>query len=363
MSWQDIMRRVLPPIGGVVPHVTSSYGATDRPINSTNPHEGIDFNYKVPGQRGINLAHPALRSPVTGVVTNAGEGTAGRIAIRDANGFTHEILHSHKQHVVVGAPVVAGQLIGAMGNTGVNRKDPKKGPHHVHYQLKDPADHITNPGAYWDQQDPIDPNPAPPAYLGDYQQYLDGLGVNRPGSSRDSAAARARSLANPASIGGSSSGPFGTDGQFVPGSATSSRPLYETRSFSAPSEEAVPADTGKEIRRLVRMPTRTQDLAGFDPNAPAPLPNEIPPADRSVSFDDRFGSWSSSPGVNAPLAPNQPVAPPPQAGRPLGLLTGKPMPDYPFPPTIFGFPGRSIAPGDEGWAWGLVRRAEWDKKR
>jgi hypothetical protein len=39
------------------------------------------------------------------------------------------------------------------------------------------------------------------------------------------------------------------------------------------------------------------------------------------------------------------------------------MPDYPFPPTIFGFPGRSVAPGDEDFIWGLVRRAEWDKKR
>ena len=26
MSWEDIMRRVLPPIGGVSPHITSRYG-------------------------------------------------------------------------------------------------------------------------------------------------------------------------------------------------------------------------------------------------------------------------------------------------------------------------------------------------
>src|SRR5205814_590545 len=108
MSWQDIMRRVLPPIGGVPPHPTSAYGATNRPPNSTNPHRGVDFKYEVPGQKGINLAHPALRSPIDGVVTNAGQGTDGRIAIRDANGFTHEILHSYTRQVAVGDPVVAG---------------------------------------------------------------------------------------------------------------------------------------------------------------------------------------------------------------------------------------------------------------
>lgn len=145
MSWQNIMLRMLPPIGGVPPHITSSYGATDRPPDSTNPHEGIDFNYKVPGQRGINLAHPAICSPVTGIVTNAGEGTAGRIAVRDSTGFIHEILHSHRQHVRIGDPVVAGQLIGTMGNTGVNRKKPEKGPHHVHYQLRDRTGKIIDP--------------------------------------------------------------------------------------------------------------------------------------------------------------------------------------------------------------------------
>jgi hypothetical protein len=38
------------------------------------------------------------------------------------------------------------------------------------------------------------------------------------------------------------------------------------------------------------------------------------------------------------------------------------MPDYPFPPTVFGFPGRSIAPGEKDWVWGLIERPEWEKK-
>ena len=138
MSWQDIMRRVLTPIGGVGPHITSRYGEVEgRPPGSTKPHRGVDFNYNVSGPKGINLANPALRSPVTGIVTQADEGRYGTIAIRDANGYSHEILNGHSRHVSVGDPVVAGQLIGTMGNTGVTN-DPKKG-NHVHYQLKDSA--------------------------------------------------------------------------------------------------------------------------------------------------------------------------------------------------------------------------------
>jgi murein DD-endopeptidase MepM/ murein hydrolase activator NlpD len=175
MSWQDIMRRVLSPTGGIEPHITSRYGEVEgRPPGSTKPHRGVDFNYDVPGQNGINLANPALRSPVTGIVTQAGEGKYGTIAIRDPNGFSHELLHSHSRYVTVGDPVVAGQLIGRMGNTGVTN-DPRKG-NHVHYQLKDSSGTIIDPSAFWDQQGPADPNPAPPVYLGEYQQYLRGLG-------------------------------------------------------------------------------------------------------------------------------------------------------------------------------------------
>lgn len=148
----------------------------------------------------------------------------------------------------------------------------------------------------------------------------------------------------------------------MPGSATSSRPLYETRSFTVPSEEVAPRDIGKEVRRLVRLPTGKPDLAGYDPNAPAPLPNEISPAGRRTSFDDRFGNWSSFSGASAPLAPDQPIAPPQQSSRPLGIVTGKPMPNYPFPPPIFGFPAEMSRSGDEDWVWSLLRLSEWDKK-
>jgi hypothetical protein len=87
------------------------------------------------------------------------------------------------------------------------------------------------------------------------------------------------------------------------------------------------------------------------------VPNELPRDGGLTSFDERFGNWVSSSGVNAPLAPNQQVVPPPQTGRPLGLITGLPMPDYLFPLPI---PSNT---GNEDWAWSLLRRPEWDKKR
>lgn len=59
-----------------------------------------------------------------------------------------------------------------------------------------------------------------------------------------------------APIGASAFRPFGIGGQFVPGSVSSSRPLYEARSFVAPLEKLASADTGKEVRRLVRLPIR-----------------------------------------------------------------------------------------------------------
>jgi hypothetical protein len=355
-----MMRRVLPPIDGVMPDITSRYGEVEgRPKNSTKPHRGVDFNYW--GVAKLNRSNPAMRAPVTGIVTRADKGGFGTIAIRDADGFSHEILHSRAQHVTVGDPVVAGQLIGTMGNTGLKVKDPKDA-NHAHYQLKDPTGKVIDPSAYWDQRESFDPNPVPPTFLNEHQRYLRIFEANPSTSANQPTAPDATSFPSAERTGVSASAPFGTRGQFVPGSATSSRPLYETRSFVEPAEDVAPRDAGKEVRRLVRLPASKPDLAGYDPNAPTPLPNAISPVDSSATFDDRFSNWTSSSGVSAPVAPNQPIAPSPPAGRPPGLVTGEPMPDYPFPPTIFGFPGRSTTSGDEDFFWGLARSAQWNKK-
>lgn len=246
MSWQDIMQRVLPPIGRVSPHITSPYGEEQgRPLGSSRPHRAVDFNY-FGGQTGINLKHPALRSPVAGIVTKAGQDKFGTIAIRDANGFSHEILHTHSRHVTVGDPVAAGQLIGAMGNIGT--VDPNH-QYHAHYQLKDPAGNTINPSAFWDRQGPTDPNPGPPAYLQEYQQYLKHFGT-----SADNGFSNA------------------------PGAA------------SGPSTPFVPPGDALSSDRSESFGVRFGDWAS-SPAASLPPP----PSDPLESFGNRFGNWGSAP--------------------------------------------------------------------
>jgi hypothetical protein len=161
---------MLPPADGFQPHTTSPYGAI-RGVG-TSPHRGVDANYHVGpnGQQGLNLRHPALRSPIDGIVTNAGEGSAGRIAIRDADGVSHELLHTQRQYVSIGDRVVAGQMVGTMGNMGVREKYVEGGDHHLHYQLIDAAGRRLDPQAYWKQREV--PAPSPPAYVSEHQRYL-----------------------------------------------------------------------------------------------------------------------------------------------------------------------------------------------
>ncbi len=124
---------------------------------------------------GFKLFSDKIETPGDGLIIFRGMKDYGTIAIRDANGFSHEILHTHARHVAVGDPVAAGQLIGTMGNTGVEKRKIESGASHVHYQLKDPSGNVINPSAFWDQEGPVDPNPAPPGYLDEYQRYLRGL--------------------------------------------------------------------------------------------------------------------------------------------------------------------------------------------
>jgi hypothetical protein len=373
------MQRVLQPIeqptkfAGSRPDVTSPYGDTkNRPRGSSNPHGGVDFNYRVGKYaRLLNLSHPALRSPVTGIVTNAGEGTVGRIAIRDANGFSHEILHTYTRHVSVGDPVVAGQLIGTMGETGVKHQDPTVRADHVHYQLKDPAGNTIDPTAFFDQQGPVDPNPAPPAYLDDYQRYLQLPNQALPPD-------RSNSFDN--RFGNWPPAPF-----VSPPDATM---------FGAPSP---PANSDNNVRVLRSRVVGKSDASRFDRENPAVRftpPNEVRSPGPPASFADRFGDWPSFSAGGAPSSPNQPVppaedgsskrgdagsirvltsrvvplngvgnagptpagfsnqpAPIPQAGRPLGLFTGQPMSDNPLSPLIWDFITKPRTPGDDEEDW------------
>lgn len=113
---------------------------------------------------------------------------------------------------------------------------------------------------------------------------------------------------NPAPMDSSISGPFGTGGQFAPGSATSPRPVYEKRS-SAPSDASSSdvVDNGQPIRRLVRLPGTGTAQTAFDVRAPA-VPfvprTAIPDPGRPATFDERFGSHTGQLMANPPLPPS-----------------------------------------------------------
>ena len=147
-SFNDVMHVMMPPQNGVVPHMTSDYGPRTLYGRRDN-HGGVDFNF-VGGQSGLNLRHPEVRSPVSGVVVyGTGQGTYGTVKIRDDQGNTHEILHLDSRSVRVTDPptrVQAGDPIGTMGNT--NPDNPRMAQH-VHYQIKDSSGRTIDPERFW----------------------------------------------------------------------------------------------------------------------------------------------------------------------------------------------------------------------
>lgn len=148
-NFNDIMRTMLPPQNGVAPHITSDYG--QRTLNGRPDHHGgVDFNY-VGGQAGINLRHPTVRSPVSGVVVyGAGQGSYGTVKIRDDQGNVHEILHLDSRSVRVTDPptrVNAGDPIGTMGGRGPRGEG--QYAQHVHYQIRDAQGRVVDPERFW----------------------------------------------------------------------------------------------------------------------------------------------------------------------------------------------------------------------
>lgn len=165
-SFDDTMRTMLPSQNGTDPHVTSHFG--HRMLHGhDDSHGGVDFNY-TGGQSGRNLEHPVLRSPVSGTVEYGdGQGQYGTVKIRDDQGNLHEILHMDSRSVRVTDPptrIEAGDPIGTMGGRGPD--GPGHYPQHVHYQIRDPQGHLTDPEAFWNNrqrtQDQAPPAPAQP---------------------------------------------------------------------------------------------------------------------------------------------------------------------------------------------------------
>jgi hypothetical protein len=102
---------------------------------------------------------------------------------------------------------------------------------------------------------------------------------------------------NPAQTDGNAFGRFGNSGEFVPGPATSSRPLYETQQIVSPP------DTMGEIRpgrRLARV-GNTANTTPFDSGAlPVPFvsPNPILESGRPATIEER-SQLSMPPGMTS----------------------------------------------------------------
>jgi hypothetical protein len=190
-----------------------------------------------------------------------------------------------------------------MGNTGTKDQ-------HVHYQLKDPAGNVVNPTAYWDQQGPIDPNPSRPAYLPQYQQYLQDTGANSengPGSQADDSNYRrlsSRIAGRPQTPGDdaiSTDRPASFDDRFgnwsfSPGGISSRNPNMSLPpqapmpSSVAPAAPLAPAaNPNPPVGGLL---ARLMAAAGVDPDSPnQPAPPPLADQLRGFYRDDPSQPW------------------------------------------------------------------------
>ncbi len=341
MAWEEIMRRVLPPVGGVSPHVTDAgaFGAgveQGRHPPSSIPHGGVDFDYVGGRTIRLNRSNPVLHSPVAGVVVNAGEGNVGRIAIRDANGFTHEILHTHTQRVKKGDLVGVGTPIGTMGNRGVKRANVEDGDYHAHYQLKDRSGNVIDPTEFWNNLDLGKDDPGQPAFLDQSKRAAEIQSGMDEKSSRNGGV-------HPDRLGRAFFNPF--DQAPVAGFV----PLPSTSASDAPASFAGRFGSWAAQRGLSKV--------GAPAPQPAPkegrrteLPEDVIPTSVTATDDDnapvrilgrRVVNLSTAPAPNdaPPFVPNgvvSSVADGPASSRPLlGISSGKPMPEWPVRPSIF----------------------------
>ena len=115
---------------------------------------------------------------------------------------------------------------------------------------------------------------------------------------------------------------------FFPEESQSIRPIAER-----PSE----LDPATAVRILARRVASRSSASPFGPTVQ-------PASGDPVSFN------GTSLGGDLWHNPNLPARPP-EAGRPLGIVSGQPMPDWITPPPIFGQRDRSRAPVDEGREW------------
>ncbi len=106
------------------PRMSSDFGIRKHPVKKVRRHHD-----------GIDLAAPVgapIRAIADGQVMYADpHGGYGKyIVIRHLNGFTSHYGHCDKMEVTPGATIVAGQIIGTVGSSGVST-----GPH-LHFEIR-----------------------------------------------------------------------------------------------------------------------------------------------------------------------------------------------------------------------------------
>jgi murein DD-endopeptidase MepM/ murein hydrolase activator NlpD len=106
------------------PRVSSDFGVRKHPIKKGRRHHD-----------GIDLAAPVgspIRAIADGQVMYADpHGGYGKyIVVRHVNGFTSHYGHCDAMEVGPGSKVVAGQVIGSVGNSGIST-----GPH-LHFEIR-----------------------------------------------------------------------------------------------------------------------------------------------------------------------------------------------------------------------------------
>ena len=104
--------------------VTSPFGSRGSPVNGVQEfHEGIDI--------GAAQGAP-IRAAASGTVSFAGQmsGYGNVVIVQHAGGLATSYGHQSAMLVTVGQPVVAGEVIGAVGATG-----DATGPH-LHFEVR-----------------------------------------------------------------------------------------------------------------------------------------------------------------------------------------------------------------------------------
>lgn len=106
---------------------------------------------------------------------------------------------------------------------------------------------------------------------------------------------------NPAPTDGNAFGRVSTGGQFVPGSATSSRPLYETQQTISPPETI---DESGPVRLLVRVGPNATPFDSGAPAVPFAPPSPILSPGRPATIEERsrisLPPSAASPGTASP---------------------------------------------------------------